>query len=81
MAMLQSHLGLSYYSRALGGWVCGHLVQNPHGLRRVSVWSVDGNPEWVLEPQQGERVAAQESSGSDGRLVTQREERSAWSIT
>ena len=45
------------------------------------MWSVDGNPEWVLEPQQGERVAAQESSGSDGRLVTQREERSAWSIT
>ena len=45
------------------------------------MWSVDGNPEWVLEPQQGERVAAQESSGSDGRLVTQREERSTWSIT
>ena len=29
----------------------------PTWVKEVSVWSVDGNPEWVLEPQQGERVS------------------------
>lgn len=49
-------------------------IQSPGGLRKVSLGGVDGNPDWRSEPKQSERVAAQEGSGGDGRVVTRRED-------
>lgn len=49
-------------------------IYSPGGLRKVSLWGVDGNPDWRPEPKQSERVAAQKGSGGDGRAVTKRED-------